>query len=806
MKKLGLPLVITLLAALAVFFLVPPSSANAADTVHVTVRLLDHTGASLGSAGTVKYAGNSWQDFGPSGSTMELLPGTYQFQMYYHNAMQQISGVAISGTTQDVDFQTVGVTVRLLDHTGASLGSAGTVKYAGNSWQDFGPSGSTMELLPGTYQFQMYYHNAMQQISGVAISGTTQDVDFKTTMVTLRYSGTIQYAGFTWQPFTKPSMELLPATYQFQFDGRQLSFVVGDSNLEKTIVLVKLLNSTGKGLANGIAKYYDGSWNPMGSTGGDGTLLYAINGLKGNLAFGMTYMNGYQQKWQDVSVDSIVIFQTKLVTVELRNSSNALIDTGTAVGYYTGTWNTFGSGTTSGGKITAELLPGNYCFRMTYEKTYNQKWQDVSKDATVVFQTKLVTVELRDSNNNLMDTGTNVGYYTGTWNTFGSGTTSGGQVTMELLPGNYCFRMTFADTYQQKWQDVGSNPVVVFGATKVTLQFSGAIQYYAGGAWHPFTKPTMGLFPGTYPFKFGDYQTNLTITGADMTKSVFVALLRNSNGAGLSGGTAQWYDGSWHSIPGTTGSNGAIVVLIDGLKGNLAFGMTYANTYNQKWQDISIDSIVSFQTVKATIQLKNSAGVLFDTGTNVGYYTGTWNTFGSGTTSGGKVTMELLPGNYCFRMTYLNTYNQKWQDIGTDPTVVFQTKLVTVELRDHNGNLMDTGTNVGYYTGTWNKFGSGTTSGGQVTMELLPGNYAFHLTYGNATNQIWQDIGVNPTVVFQTGQVSSSSGTCTQYYTGCWNTFTQDMELLPGNYTFHFSDGYHDTSYSITAGIVNNIH
>ncbi|MCD6520105.1 MAG: hypothetical protein J7M05_09315, partial [Anaerolineae bacterium] len=103
----------------------------------------------------------------------------------------------------------------------------------------------------------------------------------------------------------------------------------------------------------------------------------------------------------------------------------------------------------------------------------------------------------------------------------------------------------------------------------------------------------------------------------------------------------------------------------------------------------------------------------------------------------------------------------------------------------------------------WKTFGSGTTT---TAMELLPIKYNFRVSYGGAYIEKWQNVGSNATVVFQTAQVHSDSGACTQYYAGGWRSFTQDMEMLPCKYLFHFSDGTPNMYYTIKAGQVNHIH
>ncbi len=183
------------------------------------------------------------------------------------------------------------------------------------------------------------------------------------------------------------------------------------------------------------------------------------------------------------------------------------------------------------------------------------------------------------------------------------------------------------------------------------------------------------------------------------------------------------------------------------------------------------------------------------------YYAGGWQSFG--TTEQGLVSKELLPGEYKFRMQYEGGVNDLVEDIRINPAAVFKTVNVSISLSDHNGNPIDGGS-VLYYAGGWKNFG--TLIGGQVNKELLPATYKFRMQYSGGTTDLSQDVLADPMVNFSTGIVHSDSSYCSNIYANGWQPFLQDMEILPGKYTFRFSDGFPDSEYTVEAGAETIIH
>lgn len=319
--------------------------------------------------------------------------------------------------------------------------------------------------------------------------------------------------------------------------------------------------------------------------------------------------------------------------------------------------------------------------RMTYEYGTQTKTNVPVGSDTAVFQTVNAQVKLQNSQSTLMDTGT-VQYYAGTWRSFG--TTTGGIAMKELLPASYSFRMTYAYASNDKQQDIGTNPTVVFQTINAAVQ------------------------------------------------------LKNSQGSLMDQGTVQYYSGAWRNFGVTTG--GAATKEL--LSNNYSFRMYYAFASTDKQQNIGTNATVVFQTVNAIVELRNSQGNLMDQGT-VQYYAGAWRSFG--VTANGVATKELLPANYSFRMTHESVSIDKAQNISTNNTVNFSTVLCVVRVRDSQGQPVNNA-QASYYSTAWRQIG--TTVNGEVTKQLLPVNLTFRITYGAAHQDKVQNLSTNNVVEF----------------------------------------------------------
>ncbi|MCA2004604.1 MAG: hypothetical protein LDL01_02305 [Ignavibacterium sp.] len=291
------------------------------------------------------------------------------------------------------------------------------------------------------------------------------------------------------------------------------------------------------------------------------------------------------------------------------------------------------------------------------------------------------------------------------------------------------------------------------------------------------------------------YNTEYLIEKIPQSSPDLLVKLVSSQGFQLPASNVQYYEGSWKDA--VNNGDGTFTVITS--RPTVSIRVFYEYASQQVDNVPAHNNTYTFQTVSASVQLRNSQGLPIDTGT-VQYYAGAWRSFG--TTVNGVATKELLPINYSFRMTYAYASIDKQQNLSVDPVVVFQTVNAQVQLKNSLGNLIDQGT-VQYYAGAWRSFG--TTVNGVATKELLPINYSFRMTYEYVSKDKQQNLSTNPVVEFTTVlctvKVSNSinqpiSNSNIKYYAGGWRDFgvtnTEGIttkELLPQNISFRASYG-----------------
>ncbi len=800
---------------------VPISGCTAGGTL---IQLVDETDAPLANFGgapqpnNLKYrsrCGGSWANSG----TFETDANGFAFlttSCAANNWDGKIT-VTVNQTSKEQDvtvnsvFQLSKVNVTLNSCDPSTPIAGGIVDQGGGYWYNHGTTDAS-----GTVSFYAfagnnvkvrmgYNYNSSETRTGVPVEFPVTNIDYTTTTLNIRSGGEVKIANGSWFTVTSPS-EILPGTYDFTFDGGPKTPIeVSGCTFEKTAVTVKLIDSDGNGLEGGEAKYNSGGWQSLGTTDENGEIFVLLDDPAKTYAFRMYWEGSYVQKNQNLSTNSVVVFQTVKAQMELHASDGTtqLIGEGKV---NSGGWKTLGNTPTAG----KELLPKTYAFRIYYEGSYIQKNQNIGADPLVVFETVLAKMELHASDGTTQLTGegkVNSGgwksmgntpdaekellpktyafriYYEGSYiqknqdigsdplvvfetvlatvklldsddselaaeakvNSDGWKTMGTTTTTMELLPKTYAFRVYFEGTYLQKNQNIATDPVVIFRGTSVTLQFTGDIQYNSGG-WKTFSSP-MTLLPKTYAFRFSapgypTIQKNITIAGSEMEKSIAYIVLRDSKGDPLAGGEGKYNLSGWQSA-GTTGSKGAVLAIIEGLQNTLAFRMYYEDAYVQKNQNIASNSFVEFQTVLAQMELYASDQTTQLVGEGK-VNSGSWKTLGNTPTSG----KELLPKTYAFRIYYEGSYIQKNQDLAVDPLVKFETVLVQMELHSSTGAQL-TGEGKVNSDG-YKSLGLTPTLSNNGGMELLPKTYAFRIYYEGSYIQKNQDVTTDQLVIFET--------------------------------------------------------
>lgn len=589
--------------------------------------------------------------------------------------------------------------------------------------------------------------------------------------------------------------------------------------IESANAVLRLIDSNGNGIAGASAQYHsDGAWlDGPGTTDVDGRLILGIT-LSGKVKFRMTYEGSNQTITQDIDAKRNVTFQTVNTTVELVDSNGAYItDENGVIEFNRNGWQPFG--TTESGIVSREMLQGSYNFRMTYANGSISISQNIADNPIVTFETVPVTVALVDSTDSPINSSSEVMFRGSEW--VSMGTLDSGSMTKELLPASYRFRVTHASATVEKRSNVKFEPTITFKTKNVSIELRNSagelitdgtarIEYNSNG-WNDLGITDTGilsveLLPKTYNFRIEHLSTvktksqNVQFSSTVAFQTIkFDLELRNSESNYITedNGFVQFNSGGWNQVGDTV--DGAVSVEL--LPNLYNFRMTYANASVDQKNDY-FQSTVAFQTENIAIELRDSMDELFvDAVGSVEFNSGGWQPMGD--LVNGVVRKELLPKVYSFRMNYANAWNDKKND-GDDPLLVsFNTNNVLVQLIDSSGYLLEDVFSVDYNSGGWHSLGSSNT--GQASMELLPKTYNFRLEYnGNKETQKIDVIDPETIVDFFTGQVLSISDSVVEVNSGGWIPFTQNMELLSGNYKFKYADNSKPT-YTIEAGFINKI-
>jgi len=197
-------------------------------TSRITIKLLDHT-TYLINGGAVTIGQGGWPSIGETGDNgtgmlyHEHFLTNMSFRMYFNGTSNEISQDL--SVNQEVVFQTMLAEVHLIDHEGNLL-DGGMVQFGIGGWPVVGHTGDNgtgklfHEIFPGVYTYKLSYHHGNESLTqNVGDVGLPNPVIFQTGRLTILYNGVITSNTGGWWTFPMPSVELLPGTYNFYFDG-----------------------------------------------------------------------------------------------------------------------------------------------------------------------------------------------------------------------------------------------------------------------------------------------------------------------------------------------------------------------------------------------------------------------------------------------------------------------------------------------------------------------------------------------------------------------------------------------------------
>ncbi|MBS1780762.1 MAG: T9SS type A sorting domain-containing protein [Bacteroidetes bacterium] len=796
---------------------------------NVTICVMKSDGSPLSGVAATYYAtyGYSMGSTDASGYvTQAIANGTYNFKVSYRGTEKMISATVSGNDT--LRFYTTAVTAKVASCSGTNISGA-TVKYqpASSSYQYWvggstNASGETMDqLFPGTCDFTAIYAGTQATQTGVVVggdgqtAGATSLVTFTPTTLVLGNAGSKTYKSGPYSYYANGTVYLFPGTYEFTFPGGyKTNLTISGCSQNLTVNILVLKDHNNNPLQGGTARGGNGAsysgWFVSGATDVNGVLFDVRSNAPATMSYEMKFNNTTSVLTQNVTANNVFNFKTNRLTLKIQTCSGDPLAGGTARYGAGSSYSTYffpaPNNTDANGQTSAEFFPGTYSFEMGINSTTQVKSSVVlpNADTTLIWQTTKVTLNWPYD----------IAYG-------GSGDSRYfNKPSMELLPGTVNFNFRGPAGYNYTAITISGcsltlTPGIVRLVNAANAPLSGGVVDGYQGGWSNYGTTgangnllVLGKNPSSLRMTYNsgsqqmngiNFSVNPIVTF--QTKVVTMELKDASGGHSLEGDNLMYYAGGWHIFGSGVTTGGTETMEL--LPGSYSFKMGYGGGSQQiSNQNIGINPLVTFQTTVVTMELKDASGGHSLEGDNLMYYAGGWHTFGSGTTTGGTETMELLPLSYSFKMGYGGGSQQiSNQNVGTNPLVTFQTILVTMELKDASCGHSLEGNSLMYYAGGWHTFGSGATTSGTETMELLPLSYSFKLGYGGASQQISnQNVATNPLVSYHTVVVTLTlkdpssnpiSGGVGTYYAGGWNAFgvtdasgQVSKELLPVTYSY----------------------
>lgn len=205
-------------------------------------------------------------------------------------------------------------------------------------------------------------------------------------------------------------------------------------------VTVKLINSSGAGVAGAEAQCHSTTWAKMGKTGTDGLTTAKIN--DGDYTFTISYL-GQTSTYGPVKVSSgsVVVFSTNSVDVAFTGGATPLAPSKIKFRGSDGSWIAGGS-TSTAGVGALQLLPGEYTFSVDYRGQSNEKKATVAGATKVAFVLTSTTVTVRNAAGSPLSNATI--WHKGDHNAWidDGKTDANGSLTFDLLDATYMISAT----------------------------------------------------------------------------------------------------------------------------------------------------------------------------------------------------------------------------------------------------------------------------------------------------------------------------------------------------------------------------